>query len=1143
MAGRGAAGPSRQELIRRGRQSGFVGRREQIAGFRAALEQPREAAEQFLFHVRGPAGVGKSTLVRQLEAAATAAGAVTVYADESVTDALELMETVAAALARSGPALRTFERRLAEYRRLRHEAAAGLVRSAAEPEDGGAGAQAGPAPSALALTGARLGLVGLGLVPGAGAFAGALDPAQLAAGADRVRALLSARQRGHEDLSLVLEPLAALTPVFLEDLAEAARERPWLVWFLDTYERTGPALDAWLRDVLITGRYGELPGNVLAVLAGQSPLAPGCWGDYQDLVTDWPLEVFTDREARDLLTARGVVDERVVRMILDLSGRLPVLVTTLAQNRPTDVAELGDPSGTAVERFLRWVPGPAHREAVLTCALARELDEDVYRAAAGEEAAGPYAWLRAQPFVTDRSGRCRYHEVVRAPMLRLRRRQSPARWRADHERLAAAFRARREALGSGWRDERWREHRLEETYHLLCADPRGARLAAVREVLTAYDEAPRGASLHWARTLAQAGRDAGDAALARTGAELLAAYEESETGALSWLLAHGALDTAGRALALSLRGREYRDLERFAEALADYDEATVLDPGLDWAWSGRGRTYLAMDRYEEALADFDRALELSPDIPVIVGNRGEALRLLGRAEEAARALTRALALDPGFAWAWAGKGAALRLLGRYEEAVPCLDRAVALRPEYAWAYQQRGLVHRLLEHFEQALEDHDRAVGLSPENARFHVQRGITLRFLGRQEEAFAEFDRGVGLRPQDGWGLAQRGEAYWRSGDTDRALADLRRAVELDGGYLWARVTLSDVLLASGRADEALAELDGALAVSSGTPWVLTRRALLHRAAGRPEEALADLGRALDLDGENDLALTVRSSLLVDLGRLPEALADLDRTLRVRPRSVPDLMFRGRLLRVLDRPGAALADFGRVLALEPGHTEALTARAGVHRLVGRHREAVADLTRVLGHPSAEDPGVLVSRAESLRRLGRYEEALRDLGRALRLAPDSATGLLCRGLVRLARNEQAAAVADFAEAARLAPLNGWHAYCLALALRRSAPRESAGRLAHAVGRFTVDAAAAGPTGLIGSGNLVLASCVSGRQEEARERLTGFLALAPPAHRLAELVHDLTELTSLFGFPAGPLLPHRARLAQAVEAAATRPATD
>jgi hypothetical protein len=71
----------------------------------------------------------------------------------------------------------------------------------------------------------QLGLAGLGLLPGVGAFTGAVDASHVAAGADRLKAVLSARLRSHEDVRLVLSPLQVLTPVFLRGLADAPSVR------------------------------------------------------------------------------------------------------------------------------------------------------------------------------------------------------------------------------------------------------------------------------------------------------------------------------------------------------------------------------------------------------------------------------------------------------------------------------------------------------------------------------------------------------------------------------------------------------------------------------------------------------------------------------------------------------------------------------------------------------------------------------------------------------------------------------------------------------------------------------------------------------------------------------------------------------
>lgn len=962
MAGRG---PSRQELIRRRRSVGFIGRQGEVDAFRDALRQSPEEAAQFLFHVRGPAGVGKSTLVRQLETIAREVGAVTAYVDESVADVVETMEVISAQFAQQGFTLKGFDRLLATYRQRRHEADAGLAAAAAAASEPAVGAAPSAPPSASSVIASQLGLVGLGMIPGVGAFTGAVDPNQVAAGADRVKALLSTRLRSHGDVELVLSPLDALTPVFLGELTEVARRHPWIVLFFDTYERTGPMLDAWLRDVLGTERYGELPANVLVTLSGQSRLAARTWEDWHDLVTDWPLDVFTETEARRLLSGKGITDERVVEVILRLSGRLPVLVSTLAETQPGTVEEIGDPSGTAVERFLKWEPDLARRAAALACAFPRELDEDVYRAAVEEEASELFAWLRSMPFVTDRSGHCRYHDVVRGAMLRLQRRQSPVRWEQLHTRLADAFRHRREHLEEAtaptagwWSDETWRGHRLEETYHRLCADPRAALPAALHELLDAYDHGIT-TLRRWAAALAGAGVDADSPELTGWAEELRAALDEAAPGvaALTLLVARPGLEPAGRATALALRGRDHRAAGDYDRALADYTQAVTLNPQAGRAWSGRAVTHLLIRNYDTAIADYTRAIELEPDDAMSLVSRGTLYRVTGRYEEALADVDRVLETTPDHQGATAARAGIYHALDRYEEALDDFTRHLTTAPEdEAQTLAGRGGTYAALERYEEAFEDFGRAIELDPGLAWAFTSRGLAHRKRERHEEALADFTRAAELSPDNAWPVTHRAETYRKAGRYEEALADYTRAIELDPRSVWALSGRGSTLEAMGRHDDALADFDHAVAYEPNFPPLFHLRGTAWAHAGRFEEALADFDRLHELSPDNSWAVRRR----------------------------------GDCRRVLGAYEDALNDYGLAVGLRSADASTLTARGVAHRLLGHYAEALADLTRSI-ELDADDAWTHYETAVAMSALG-HPGGDHHLTRAVELLGPPAAG-------------------------------------------------------------------------------------------------------------------------------------------------------
>ncbi|MCW8375446.1 ATP-binding protein [Streptomyces justiciae] len=884
----------------------FVGREAERALFLGNFDLPPGGPDhRSRFHVRGDSGVGKTFLVEELKRLARERGALTVYVDEdagSVPDALEL---ICRQFAGQGRRLKQLERRLAVYKERRREAEAAMRAQGPEPASAGSRATVELGRGVLETA-----------VPGAALLTRALPADLIAQGADRLRAGLSARFRNADDIDLVLHPEAVLSPVLLREL-RAASAATRIVLFFDTYEQTGSFLDPWLHGLFRKGdEHGGLPETAVVVTAGQLSLPTGRWNGAVEL----PLAPFTDAEARRLLAGKGVVAEPVVTEVLRVTGGLPVLVSTLAEKRPDGPEQVEDPSADAVERFLRAEPEVRHDVARI-CALPRWLDGDVFRILIDlpdGELDVQYRWLRGLPFVGERGGRVRYHDVVREPMLRQERLHYPQRWRARHRRLAAAFAEWRQDVGEGldadnlWADEEWRALRLEETYHLLCARP----AAALADALGLFVEACRedaAEGRRWARMLQDAGGATDHTQSADWGRELGEALDD-EAGlapALDLLLIRSGLDPRGRAAAHLLRGREWRHEGEYARALEECDRAIELAPDSALAHYGRGLTLQLMDDYPAALTAFDRADELSPDTGWIIAERAETYRLAGRIEEAVADFDRALALDPTDAGALTGRGVCRHVLGRYDEALADFNRSLAIdddlwtlvrrarlrrsrgeweeayadfdlavsrAPDAAWVASWRGDNYRLAGRFEDAVTELGRAVALDPDHASAWASRGAALGELGRGEEAQADLDRAIALRPGYAWALAMRSRAKHMNGDEAGHFADLEAAVAAAPDAMWIRRELGSEYLDAGRHDEAIAALRHCLEQEpeDASSWAILGSA--HRARENHTEAIRHLDRALALSPDYGWAYGQRARVGLATGRTEQALADLDR-------------------------------------------------------------------------------------------------------------------------------------------------------------------------------------------------------------------------------------------------------------------------
>ncbi|WP_457810742.1 hypothetical protein [Streptomyces anulatus] len=142
---------SLQQIVEGQRRAAFVGRQAELGLYRANFALPPEdPRHRFVFHVRGNAGVGKTSLVREWREAAGEFGALTASVDESADSVPDVLADFAAQFAEQGHPLKALDRLLTTYRRARHDAAGRLAADSETP--GGApspGARAAPpAPAA-----------------------------------------------------------------------------------------------------------------------------------------------------------------------------------------------------------------------------------------------------------------------------------------------------------------------------------------------------------------------------------------------------------------------------------------------------------------------------------------------------------------------------------------------------------------------------------------------------------------------------------------------------------------------------------------------------------------------------------------------------------------------------------------------------------------------------------------------------------------------------------------------------------------------------------------------------------------------------------------------------------------------------------
>ncbi|BCB90578.1 tetratricopeptide repeat protein [Phytohabitans suffuscus] len=996
----------------------FVGRTGELASFRDNLTAEPED-RYFVFALHGDGGVGKTSLARRMLATARQAGARCAYLSDNILDTVGVMKKITDEL-RAEKEFETFLDRHRTYVRKRQELEA-------DPE--------APQHGATAFFTRTAGRIALSFVPGGAIVA---DPVADAV-ADHVStwsAFVRRKLRERGDAALILSPVETLSPHFVTGLSALAASTPVVLCF-DTYERTSPYLDSWLRE-LLGGQHGPPPLNLTVVVAGRHRLAANDWSDYMSVVQEVPVRPFTLDEVRSYLQRSKGGDPAEAEQVLARSGGMPlwVAVDVVGSGRPQPGQ--GDPSSTLVDRFLRWEDDPRRHRWAVDSSLPRLFNKDVLTVVHGEEQpAEILAWLRSMPFVADHPGGWQYHQEVRRHMLRLKRRESPSEWTRIHLALAERNAARRAELpvdtGWAWGNETWARHMRDEIYHRLCADPGAGVVRALEQIaatwgLSAVASASFGGQAplrQWGDAFLEAAEDAQSPTVAEWGRRLRDAESSDATSLdlLTAMLDHPGLSDAARAQVAMARAYHFQGQGYASRAIDDAERAVRLCPDDLGLRGERGVVYREFELYDKALADFDAVLAEHPDNDVRLASRGETLRLMGRPADGLADLDRSLAQVPDDTWTLQSRGLAYFDLGRVEDALADLVRATRLEPDEAGGYLTLADVYVRTRRFGPAFAALDKAVALAPDAAITWENRSAAHLAAGDLAAAVADLDKAVEVAPRRLRSLLLRADAHLEADDFAAALADADRATALDPTNATAQLTRSGALRLVGRTDEALAALDAA-AHDLPPATVAVNRGLAMMAAGALDAAFAELDRAVALEPDFTWARVVRAESYLNVGRAEEALADADAVLAVQPGDAAALVARASAVGLLGRIDEALADFARALAAGAREGSVRFARGQVLEANDRHDEALADFEHILRErPSSVD--ARRSRSRILYAGQRYEEAVEEWTALLATAPNDVDALANRGLAAWSSGLADEALADWGRALELDPADAW----------------------------------------------------------------------------------------------------------------------
>lgn len=162
-------------------------------------------------------------------------------------------------------------------------------------------------------------------------------------------------------------------------------------------------------------------------------------------------------------------------------------------------------------------------------------------------------------------------------------------------------------------------------------------------------------------------------------------------------------------------GNELEDQGRLADALAFYENAVGMAPGLARAHLNVGNICYARGDIEGAIEAYRRGLKRQPDHAGGHYNLGNALLAARQPESALAAYERALATQPEMLDADVGRACALQDLGRLAEAEAALQRVLAAQPRRAPVWGNLGGLQAGRKAYLEAASSYRRMLAAEPE--------------------------------------------------------------------------------------------------------------------------------------------------------------------------------------------------------------------------------------------------------------------------------------------------------------------------------------------------------------------------------------------------------------------------------------------
>ena len=246
-------------------------------------------------------------------------------------------------------------------------------------------------------------------------------------------------------------------------------------------------------------------------------------------------------------------------------------------------------------------------------------------------------------------------------------------------------------------------------------------------------------------------------------------------------------------------GEAYFERGRLDDAVAEFQQALVLNPKNSNACVCIGLIDLRTGQRDDAIIQFQRALEINPQNEDALCSLGTVLCELQRFAEGEPHLRAALALRPDDVSAHTNLAMALAGQGEMEPALTELQTALQIDPNSVQAHYELGNVLNRSGQPDQALEQFQLVLQIAPDHFEARTNLGVILMHQGHFDQAIDQFQQALKLHPDSADCHDNLGVALAQKGNVPEAITQFQEALRLNPNFDAARNNLARAQAAQG--------------------------------------------------------------------------------------------------------------------------------------------------------------------------------------------------------------------------------------------------------------------------------------------------------------------------------------------------------